>query len=551
MASAQPLPEVQTAVPQPKRWLVVAPVVALLALALLLALGMGLLRQRSIAHAEGTVQALAVVIAEQSVRTLQTVESLLDELAQQAQIHGAPTVQAPPATLPYVLAWWWLSPQGQVLRDHDPQRLQGYRALLESDQGAYWNAALRQSAPQVQWLPSLRATVSGRWVLQAMRTVRNARGQVLGVLVVAVDPQHFYHFWAQVGLGEGGSIALMNRRGDAFLRQPLVPDAMARNGGQHPVFSTLLSQGTSGVYRGPGGGGDDGLLAYQASESHPDMVVLVGERVDHVLGRWYIVASLIAGLWLLLALAVFGFSRAMLQLWQREQQVQRQAQQQAQDLQVLSQRMLGAQEAERARIARELHDELGQLLTAIKINLQTAQHTPGALPAPELQENVQIIDDALRQVRHLALALRPSMLDNLGLRAALQWLAKDQAQRAGWVLTLELDVLEQRLHRDLETCFYRVAQEALTNVARHARATQVRLRLQYSDGMLHLQVHDNGVGADFTRRPPTTVREGGLGLQGMRERAALVGGQLQVQGYPGQGCTVYLRCPLRYADAPP
>lgn len=553
MANAQPLPEVQSAVPRPERWLVVAPVAVLLALAVLLVLGMGVLRQRNIARAEGSIQALAAVLSEQSVRTLQTVESWLDELAQQSQAGGAPTVQAPPATLPYVLAWWWLSPQGQVLRDSDPQRLQGYRALLEYDQGAYWNAALRQSASQVLWLPSLHATAGGRWVLQATRTVRNARGEVLGVLVAAVDHQHFYRFWQKVGLGEGGSIVLMNRRGDFFLRQPLVPDAMARNWGQLPVFSTLLPQSTSGVYRGPGGCDDGGdcLLAYQASESHPDMVVIVGESVDYMLGRWRSVAGLMAGLWLLLALAVLGFSRAMLQLWQRKQQVQRQAQQQAHDLQVLSQRMLGAQEAERARIARELHDELGQLLTAIKINLQTAQHAPGALPAPEMQENVQIIDNALRQVRHLALALRPSMLDNLGLRAALQWLAKDQAQRAGWVLTLELDALERRLHCELETCFFRVAQEALTNVARHARATQVRVRLQCSDGMLHLQVQDNGVGADFTRLPPTAARESGLGLQGMRERAALVGGQLQVQGYSGQGCTVHLRCPLRYAEALP
>jgi signal transduction histidine kinase len=343
----------------------------------------------------------------------------------------------------------------------------------------------------------------------------------------------------------------MNRRGDFYLRQPLVPDAMGRNFGNRPVFSKLLPLSDAGVYRNPSGvDGVDRLYAYQASESHPDMVVIVGTDVDYVLGSWRVAATATAAMWILLAVAVLGFTRALLHSWRRNLQAQVQAQQQAQHMQVLSQRILGAQEAERARIARELHDELGQLLTAIKINLQTGQRKHGTLPAADMQENVQIIDDALRHVRHLALALRPSMLDNLGLRSALQWLAKDQAQRADWVLTLELDAIDQRLHSDLETCFFRVAQEALTNVARHAKATQVRLRLQCSEGLLHLQVHDNGVGVDFGRLPPATAREGGLGLQGMRERAALVGGQLQVQGYPGQGCTVHLSCPLRYADAP-
>jgi PAS domain S-box-containing protein len=220
----------------------------------------------------------------------------------------------------------------------------------------------------------------------------------------------------------------------------------------------------------------------------------------------------------------------------------------AERLQVLSRRVVEVQEEERRHLARELHDEIGQILTAIGINLQTLKRTCGTAMLPHLEECIGIIRRAIEQVRHLSLDLRPAMLDDLGLVATLRWYLDRQAQRVGYRAQFAADPAEVRLTPAVATAAFRVAQEALTNVARHARARRVWVRLRSRDGALRLVVCDDGAGFD----PEATLRRGvrgeGIGLLGMRERAALLGGRIEIRSAPGRGTVVRLTLPQDRAE---
>jgi signal transduction histidine kinase len=213
--------------------------------------------------------------------------------------------------------------------------------------------------------------------------------------------------------------------------------------------------------------------------------------------------------------------------------------------QILSQQLMEAQEAERRHLARELHDEIGQALTAVKINLQAMQRTATEAPLlSRLEESVGIVDRALQQVRNLSLDLRPSLLDDLGLVAALRWYIDRQAQRGGLAAEFVTDPPGLRAPTTLETTCFRVTQEALTNVLRHAKARKVRVELRQSDVELQLRICDDGSGFDVAAARRRAARGGSLGLLGMQERVVLIGGRIDIQSAPGRGSEIDVRFPL-------
>lgn len=217
-----------------------------------------------------------------------------------------------------------------------------------------------------------------------------------------------------------------------------------------------------------------------------------------------------------------------------------------QRLQALSQQLLAAQEAERRHIARELHDEIGQALTAIKIHLQTTQRLPEGRPlAGRLDESIDIVDQVLQQVRSLSLDLRPSMLDDLGLVATLRWYVARLAQRADLEADLEMEPDLGRLPAEVETICFRVAQEALTNVMRHAQAQHVQVQVRRADGDLFLSVQDDGQGFDVAARRQHALSGGSAGLLGMQERVILAGGRFEIVSAAGRGTRVDAWLPIQ------
>ncbi|MFO8149515.1 MAG: sensor histidine kinase [Trueperaceae bacterium] len=204
--------------------------------------------------------------------------------------------------------------------------------------------------------------------------------------------------------------------------------------------------------------------------------------------------------------------------------------------------LLTAQEEERGRIARDLHDQIGQSLTAMLLGLdrQLERLDPSGDGAHgELRRLRGLTAVTLADVRRIALDLRPSVLDELGLAAALRRFARELHERYGIAVTVLVEVPE-RLSRQVETVLYRVAQEALTNVVRHAQAAEASIVVTVSRGSVQLVVEDDGVGFDPAALAPAER----IGLIGMRERLELLGGSLRLESAPGSGCSVHGRLPL-------
>src|SRR6266571_4296930 len=214
-------------------------------------------------------------------------------------------------------------------------------------------------------------------------------------------------------------------------------------------------------------------------------------------------------------------------------------------LQVLSHRLIDAQEAERKRLARELHDQIGQALTAVQISLQTLRPSlKSAFAAERVEENLAVIEDALGQVHDLSLELRPSLLDDLGLVAALRWYVERVASRARLLRCFNADSIETRVSPEIETACFRIAQEALTNVMRHSNASAILVQLKRSDQTLQLTIRDDGSGFTVADALNRTGPEASLGLQGMRERAVAVGGAVEIESAPSRGTEVRASFPL-------
>jgi signal transduction histidine kinase len=216
-----------------------------------------------------------------------------------------------------------------------------------------------------------------------------------------------------------------------------------------------------------------------------------------------------------------------------------------QRLQALSRRLLKVQEVERRELARDLHDEIGQALTALKVNLQGCQRLrKGSAALSLMRDSVQIVDRMLHAVRNLALDLRPSLLDHCGLGPALRWYLKRQAIRFNWKVECVGEAVRKRYHEDLEIACFRVAQEAVTNIGRHARATRVRVSVNERNGILELHVKDNGIGFNPSRALARANKGKSLGLVGMGERARLVNGKVTVVSSPGVGTIVHASFPV-------
>jgi signal transduction histidine kinase len=215
-----------------------------------------------------------------------------------------------------------------------------------------------------------------------------------------------------------------------------------------------------------------------------------------------------------------------------------------QQLQRLTGSLLEAREAERTRIAREIHDTLGQTLTALKMDVSwIGRQLPDARPAlvAKLAAMVTLIDETVVTVRRIATELRPGILDDLGLAAALEWQAQEFEHRTGIHCVFRARVDDSALDPVVSTSAFRIFQESLTNVARHSAASRVAVTLEHIDSDLVLEVRDDGVGI----APADASNLRSIGLLGMRERAQLVGGALSISGAAGAGTTVRVRIPWR------
>lgn len=210
-------------------------------------------------------------------------------------------------------------------------------------------------------------------------------------------------------------------------------------------------------------------------------------------------------------------------------------------------KVISAEEEERKRIARELHDEAIQSLSAVLAQLGAIQEglRPGAKVRERLAEVRELMVGAIGEVRKAILGLRPSALDDLGLVPALRSFATERLEEAGVTLHWDATGLRRRLPQEMETALFRIVQEAITNIVRHAQAETVRIQLWEEGGSVIAEVEDDGVGFDIARFRRQRSGEGGLGLLGMRERASLFGGTMEAQSSPEQGTRLRFELPIQ------
>ncbi len=217
------------------------------------------------------------------------------------------------------------------------------------------------------------------------------------------------------------------------------------------------------------------------------------------------------------------------------------------DLSTLSRLLVKAQEAERRSLARELHNEIGQALTGLKILLEMAAIDPKASPATnnDLAVAVSMVTDLMGQVRDLSLNLRPAMLDDFGLRAALDWCIRRYQLTTKIEVDFIYNVTSERFPQEIETAAYRIIQEAITNAARHAQVGRVEVSLHEMNNVLELEICDQGVGFDIEAAMSTDRSAGLLGMVG---RTSLLGGKMSIVSMPRSGTQVIAQIPLTNSE---
>ncbi|HZW39072.1 MAG TPA: response regulator [Ignavibacteriaceae bacterium] len=215
-------------------------------------------------------------------------------------------------------------------------------------------------------------------------------------------------------------------------------------------------------------------------------------------------------------------------------------------LRALSRRLMEVQEREARNLARELHDEIGQVLTAIKINLQTIFRYPHTQEVDyHVKESVELVDTVLKQIRNISLDLRPSMLDDLGLVPAIRWYVDKQSQRSGIESKINNHEFSKRLNNNIEITCFRIVQEAFTNVIKHSGASSILIDLWEEDEKLHLVIQDDGKGFNVYGALKKALRGESIGILGMQERIELIGGELKIDSSEGAGTKITATFPLK------
>jgi signal transduction histidine kinase len=274
----------------------------------------------------------------------------------------------------------------------------------------------------------------------------------------------------------------------------------------------------------------------------------VAQRQEIIDRRTEYQNGLLALLW---QTVVLGLLVAVVAVWRLRELERRTEEQRAfaeeaeRRMRTLSQQLVATQEEERRKLSRELHDHVGQLLTGLRMTLGRIERAGSPAVAPTVVDARALVNDLTRLVRDLALGLRPSMLDDLGLQPALEWLGRDMSRRCGLPITVSVDGGLDALPDAHRTCVYRVVQEALTNVVRHARASRADVAVRRGAVALTVTVADDGAGFEIARRSES------LGLRGLEERVKELAGSVRVESGPGRGTVVTVYLPVTLADSPP
>lgn len=522
------------------------------------------LREEELVHARGEVATLARVLSEQTARTFDGVsmalrgikERLSDDLGVRLDLDSAPVsfiLQGRSSGLPHVKSIFVADSNGRGVNssrtDFIPRLDVSQRSFFRyfADGG---ENTLFVSHPEV-------ARVDGQWTFYASTRLAHPDGRFRGVLVAAINIGYFESIFEDVRLDFVSRIQLLNLDGALMAGKPndglelgKTPDRAAAVTDLHAMAPGSLVEAREQFADGVR------LVAYRRAGDFP-LAMRVAIDEHEALTPWRrlvrpIVSGVAVVLFFVLATAfLLARNLARKDALEAEHLTERrraedELRESNRQLQSLSASLQNYREEERTRIARELHDELGQLLTGIRMEVSWL----GSRLLPEqstLSNKVTTvkgqIDRTIATVRRISSELRPLVLDDLGLSAAASWYVDQFAARTGLAVDLTLPDVDPERGDAVATALFRVLQESLTNVARHAQAGKVTVRLTFENGVWSLSVQDDGVG--FV---PNPGKRGDIGLVGMRERAQNLGGRFALTSAPGQGTRIEVVIPASQID---
>jgi len=517
------------------------------------------LRQKELAHARREIVSLTRILSEQTTRTFEGValmmrgvrERLTDErglgLALDSELIHL-LLQARSAGLPQVKSIFVADQQGFGVNSSRPDFIERL-SMRDREFFGHFSAG---GGDEIFISRPEKARVDGRWTYYVSMRLSDAAGKFRGVLAAAISIEYFEALYDSIGLDFVRQIRLLNGDGILLAGHPH-DDAMV---GGTLADAALLTQ-LQGIPVGDALETSEGLgegrrfAAYRRIANYP-LVVSAAIDAEDALTPWRdVMRPLVAGLgvvvlfvlattWILVK-NLLRKSALESALKDSDEQLRHNLLETNRQLKVLSASLQNVREEARARIARELHDELGQLLTGIRMEVSWL----GGRLLPEqsllLDKVVSVkgqIDQTIASVRRISSELRPLVLDDLGFAAAAGWYVDQFSARTGLPVELVLPDQDPERGDAIATALFRILQESLTNVARHAGATKVEVRLDLRDRAWALTVRDNGVG--FVH---DAGKLGDMGLVGMRERAQMLGGKFSIETAPGAGTVIEVLIP--------
>ncbi len=394
--------------------------------------------------------------------------------------------------------------------------------------------------------------ISGKWVIVMARRIQRPDGGFGGVVYGPIALERFYRFFDRIDVGRKGVVSLRDANLGIVVRRPELAGIGAAVGNREvsQEIRDLVAAGkTEATYFTPLGSDNVArTVSYRKIKEHPFYLV-VGLARDEYLAKWRDEVwqqGLLAALFLVASAA---FAWLLRRDWSQRlfrKRLEEQVRSRTAQLSALTMEVTLAEERERQILAQDLHDDLGQILAMAKLKL-TALEAPGCADAAtqvqQIREVEAMIDQANQSVRSLSLQLSPPVLHQLGLVAALEWLAEEMLRSYGLTVLVRDDGQDKPLSQVSGYMLFRIVRELLINVAKHAGVKRAEVSLEAIEGNLVLSVADDGTGFDARKRVVPSAG-GGFGLFSVRERIGHIGGEVQIDSRPGDGTVVVLILPL-------
>lgn len=504
------------------------------------------LRARELAHARGEIVSLSKILSEQTTRAFDGVDLVLhsvqdrldDGIGQKLDLDSSMVfflLRARTSGLPQLASVFVVNAAGEVMNSSRGQKIRGH-SVVDMEYFSAWKNGytkdLYVSRPE-------RSRLDGKWSLYLSRRLAGPNGELRGVAVANVDLEYFQALYSSISLDFVSPIFLMLQDGSLVVSQPPDESAIGKVVGHPGARVRVLAHDRDLKLIEEVG---MRTVAYRTVSNFPLSVgVAIGQR--EALTPWRSIAWPIAVGALLVSLAIALAGWRMRREMRREEELLLALRGSNQQLRELSTAMQNVREDERSRLARELHDELGQKLTGLKFEVSWLL---GRLKKtqPDLVGKVEdinsLLGETIEETRRISSELRPLMLDDLGFAAAAEWMVQGFSRRTGIPATLDLACAECVTGDPLATTLFRILQESLTNVMRHAAATSVSIALRQEGEEIVLRVADNGRGLVLE----SAAKVGGFGLLGIRERARALGGRVTLSNTSGGGLVVEVTIPL-------